>query len=191
MWPFQVHLHISQQERTASDTAWNFLDQGKNTQPVTLHGPFLIKVIRCVTCTVDQLHFEIWLTYIIPNWSSSMSLRIAQDVRQRSATGIGMSTDQKQVQEFAQSVYKLQFIIHQPHPPSWQMLPLLPFSRLRFLHSSWNSCLSRRLSQPFVSADTGSSFSNLSRSLALTTLSQGVISKCRLASAWWYFLLGC
>lgn len=118
-------------------------------------------------------------------------MRIAQDVWQRSATGMGTFTDQKQVQKFAQSVCKLQFIIYQPHLPSWQLLPLLAFSRLHFFHSSWNSCLLRRLSQPFVPADTGSRFSNLSGSLALTSLSQGLVSKCRPDSASWYFLLGC
>lgn len=85
------------------------------------------------------------------------------------------STDRNQAQKFAQSVYKLQFTIYQPRPPSSQLLPVLAFSRLCFFHSSRNSCLLRRLSQSFVPADTDSSFSNLSGSLALTSLSQGVI----------------
>lgn len=174
LWPFTVHLHISQQEHTASNTAWTFFDPGNK-----------VRYLHCRSVTFWDL------TYIIPNWSSSMSMTIAQNVQQSSAPGMGTPTDQKQVQKFARSVSKLQFIIHRPHPPSWQLLPLLAFSRLHFSHSSWNSCLLRRLSQPFIPADTGSSFSNLSRSLALTSLSQGVISKRRPASAWWYFLLGC
>lgn len=125
------------------------------------------------------------LTYVIPNWFSSVSMRIAQDVQQRFA--IGTNTDQNQAQKFAQCVYKLQFIIYWPHLPSWQLLPVLAYSRLCVFHSSQNSCLLCRWSQPFIPADTDSSFSNLSGSLALTSLSPGVVSKCRTASAWWYF----
>lgn len=63
---------------------------------------------RCPICTVNWVHFKIWL--IIPN-SSSKSIGTAQDVWKRFATGMkhSQSRSRHRIQNYVRSVYKTQF----------------------------------------------------------------------------------